>query len=93
MSDQLQNLWIPDEEVERKDKKLRGNSEDRGLDHSVHGATLSTGLRNIVSAYSLKKKDLRSMLCRISIVQLSQQIRRCSTACRNGSANTAIPEV
>ena len=27
MSDQLQNLWIPDEEVERKDKKLRGNSE------------------------------------------------------------------
>lgn len=57
MSDQLQNLWIPDEEVERKDKKLRGNSEDRGLDHSVHGATLSTGLRNIVSAYSHLEND------------------------------------
>jgi len=57
MSDQLQNLWIPDEEVEQLDKKLRGFSEDRGLDHSAHGATLSTGLKNIVTAYSHLEND------------------------------------
>lgn len=55
--DDIQNLWIPDEEVEQLDKKLRGFSEDRGLDHSAHGATLSTGLKNIVTAYSHLEND------------------------------------
>lgn len=57
MSEELQHLWIPDEEVEQLDKKLRGDSEDRGLDHSAHGETLSTGLRNIVTAYSHLEND------------------------------------
>lgn len=57
MSDQLQHLWIPDEEVEQLDKNLRAPAKDLGLDHSQHGAVLSTGLQNIMTAYSHLKDD------------------------------------
>ncbi len=47
----LPHLWIPDEEVEQLDKTPRGFSEDRGLDFTQHGEVLSSGLKNIVTAY------------------------------------------
>lgn len=57
MSDQLQHLWIPDEEVEQLDKKARPPIKDYGLDHSQHGAVLSSGLQNVMTAYSHLKDD------------------------------------
>lgn len=49
---QLPHFWIPDEEVEQLDKKPMKIAEDRGLDHSEHGTSLSNGLRSIMSAYA-----------------------------------------
>lgn len=46
------HLWIPNEEVLSFENKPTGRSEDRGVDYGVHGSKLSTGLQNIVSAYS-----------------------------------------
>lgn len=62
--DNLPHLWIPDEEIESLDKKPRIILEDRGLDHKVHGAALSSGLKNVVKAYdnpefnSLREEDI-----------------------------------
>jgi len=56
MSDQLQHLWIPDEEVEQLDKKARPPIKDYRLDHSQHGAVLSSGLQNVMTAYSHLKR-------------------------------------
>ena len=57
MSDQLQHLWIPDEEVEQLDKTPMAIGKDLGLDHSQHGTVLSTGLQNIMTAYSHLQND------------------------------------
>ncbi len=58
MSDRyLPHLWIPDEEVEQLEKKPMAISEDRGLDYGQHGTSLSTGLQNIIEAYSRLKTD------------------------------------
>lgn len=53
----LPHLWIPDEEVELLDKVPRGQTEDRGLDYGEHGATLSSGLQNIMAAYAHLRTD------------------------------------
>ena len=62
------HLTIPLEtEVEDFDNTPRGFSEDRGLDRHEHGSKLSTGLQDIVSAYtkiqsgtdSLSDEDIR----------------------------------
>lgn len=62
------HLTIPLEtEVEDFDNTPRGFSEDRGLDRFEHGSKLSTGLQDIVSAYtkiqsgddSLSDEDIR----------------------------------
>lgn len=57
MDDVLYHLMIPDEEVETRDKKLMNITPDPGLDFAKHGATLSTGLQNIVKAYENLKSD------------------------------------
>lgn len=57
MADVLYHLLIPDEEVETRDKKLMNPTPDPGLDFTKHGATLSTGLQNIVKAYENLESD------------------------------------
>ena len=57
MADVLYHLWIPDEEVETRDKRLMNPTPDPGLDFGVHGATLSAGLQNIVRAYENLESD------------------------------------
>ena len=58
MNEELRyHLWIPEEEVQKLDKTLRGFSEDRGLDYGEHGATLSQGLKNILQAYEHLQND------------------------------------
>ena len=53
----LPHLWIPDEEVEQFEKKTRAFTKDRDLDYGEHGATLSSGLQNILTAYSHLETD------------------------------------
>ena len=53
----LPHLWIPDEEVEQFEKKTRALTKDRDLDYGEHGATLSSGLQNILTAYSHLETD------------------------------------
>lgn len=55
---QKQHLWIPFEEVNEVAKKPMKIPEDRGIDNTQHGAKLSQGLMEIMSAYDkLKKGD------------------------------------
>lgn len=92
MSEELQHLWIPDEEVEQLDKKLRGDSEDRGLDHSAHGETLSTGLRNIVTAYSHLENDSLSdediMIFKMVLPETEEIYSKRDIAEKKGSRST-----
>ena len=57
--DNLPHLWISDEEVESLDKKTRIIPKDRGLDFKVHGAALSSGLKNAFEAYD--KQEFNSL--------------------------------
>ena len=57
MADVLYHLWIPDEEVETRKKRLMNPTPDPGLDHSQHGATLSSGLQSILKAYENLESD------------------------------------
>ena len=54
------HLWIPDEEVETLDKSPMVIPEDRGLDNSRHGASLSQGLQNVMAAYAHLQDDALS---------------------------------
>ena len=60
------HLWIPESEVANLDNTPQGRSNDRGVDRAEHGAILSTGLQEIISAYaklgtgdSLNDEDIR----------------------------------
>lgn len=54
------HLWIPDEEVEIIEKSPMVIPEDRGLDSSQHGASLSQGLKNVMAAYAHLQDDALS---------------------------------
>ncbi len=45
------HLWIPEEEVVRKDNNPTARSKDRGVVPSEHGKKLSVGLQNILTVY------------------------------------------
>ncbi len=51
-NDTRKHLWIPNEEVVSIENKPTGRSKDRGVNFNEHGSKLSTGLQNIVTAYS-----------------------------------------
>jgi hypothetical protein len=60
------HLWIPENEVTNVDNTPQGRSHDLGVDRAEHGAVLSTGLQEIMSAYaklgtgdSLSDEDIR----------------------------------
>lgn len=60
------HLWIPENEVTNVDNTPQSRSHDRGIDRAEHGAVLSTGLQEIMSAYaklgtgdSLSDEDIR----------------------------------
>ena len=57
MADVLYHLWIPDGEVETREKKLMNPTPDPGLDYSQHGASLSSGLQSIIKAYENLESD------------------------------------
>lgn len=51
-NDKRKHLWVPNEEVDSIENNPTGRSEDRGVSFDEHGSKLSTGLKNIVTAYS-----------------------------------------
>jgi len=51
-NDTRKHLWIPNEEVVTIENKPTGRGKNRGVNFSEHGSKLSTGLQNIVTAYS-----------------------------------------
>ena len=66
MDDFKPHLLISTSDVEHVSFKPRGETKDRGLDRRVHGSKLSSGLQNIVDAYtriqsgdSLSDEDIR----------------------------------
>lgn len=50
--DKRKHLWIPNEEIINIPNKPTGRNKDRGVSFAEHGVKLSTGLQNIVTAYS-----------------------------------------
>jgi len=49
--EQKNHLWIPDEEVRRVDKTLRGGSNQRDVSFSVHGSKLSRSLQTLEQTF------------------------------------------
>ena len=52
MDDFRPHLLIPDPEVDYLDPKPTGGSAKEDVDHFQHGSVLSTGLQEIVAAYT-----------------------------------------
>ncbi len=50
--DKRKHLWIPNEEVDNIENNPTARNKDRGVNFNEHGSKLSTGLQNIVTAYS-----------------------------------------
>ena len=54
---QKNHLWIPDEEVQRLDKKLTARPKPRNVSFSEHGSKLSQGLQTVKQTLESVAKD------------------------------------
>lgn len=57
MDEILYHLWIPDEEVDTREKRLMNPTPPPDVTFSEHGAKLSAGLQNILKAYENLESD------------------------------------